>query len=414
MAGDGLHFVNSVRRKIESAQAQIRQIACVDFPYEDPRLALDSLKRALDGYLEVLAAALASDDLDTIVEACKMLNLKIVEYHPLLGFLLRATNIRNSFEVYDPLKELTRLLLDHKPGVILSSEWEFSPFTYPTASDDLPGFVLIGLPASEAGNALILPLAGHELAHSIWSHGDVGSTLDPEINVSVAKCYLSNADEFTKIFQKDCTIDNLLNQPVLDYLSLSCDISGRQCEEIFCDAMGVRLFGESFIHSFEYLIVPSLGGNRSEYYPPLDTRLEYLRAAAAAFSIPLVVDHQPPVREAVRNLPARQGFALRMADAASATLLPTLLQRAEDYCERRKVPKPAPEIAREIAMGFRACVPAQGARHMANIINAGWEVYMELVGSELALDAKDGEFEILNNLMFKSLEVLEYEMKVTK
>jgi hypothetical protein len=188
MAGDGLHFVNSVRRKVESAEAQIRQIACVDFPYEDPRLALDSLKIALESYSELLASALVSDDLDTIVEACKMLNLKIVEYHPILGFLLRSTNIRNSFEAYDPLKELSHLLLDHKPGVILSSEWEFSPFTYPTASDDLPDFVLIGLPASEAGNALILPLAGHELGHSIWSHGQVGSRLESKINVGVVQC----------------------------------------------------------------------------------------------------------------------------------------------------------------------------------------------------------------------------------
>jgi hypothetical protein len=174
------------------------------------------------------------------------------------------------------------------------------------------------------------------------------------------------------------------------------------------------LFGESFIHSFEYLIVPSLGGGRSEYYPPLEKRLEYLKKAAEAFSFPLVFDHHPPVREAVRNLAPRQRFALGMADEASAKLSPALLDSAEEYCAQRKVPMPAAEVSREIASRFRACVPAQGAGSMANIINAGWELYIEMAKSRSGLESNDGEFEILNNLMFKSLEVLEYEMKVAK
>ena len=103
-----------------------------------------------------------------------------------------------------------------------------------------------------------------------------------------------------------------------------------------------------------------------------------------------------------------------MADAASAKLLPTLLVSADEYCAERKVPKPAAKAAKEITSGFRACIPAQGAGSIANIINAGWECYIELTKSGSGLGGSDGEFEILNNLIFKSLEVLEYEMKVAE
>jgi hypothetical protein len=33
---------------------------------------------------------------------------------------------------------------------------------------DLPDLMFIGLPACEADNALIVPLTGHELGHSLW------------------------------------------------------------------------------------------------------------------------------------------------------------------------------------------------------------------------------------------------------
>ena len=32
----------------------------------------------------------------------------------------------------------------------------------------MPGFVLIGLPAQESSNPLLMPLAGHEMGHIVW------------------------------------------------------------------------------------------------------------------------------------------------------------------------------------------------------------------------------------------------------
>ena len=63
----------------------------------------------------------------------------------------------------DPANRETRL--------ILSSEWDYSPFMYDQITD-LPSFVFIGLPACESANPLLLPLAGHELGHSVWVKND--------------------------------------------------------------------------------------------------------------------------------------------------------------------------------------------------------------------------------------------------
>jgi hypothetical protein len=91
---------------------------------------------------------------------------------PLAGFLVRSTNVRNAFELYRPLLRLARDLLEptvtpdqRRTRLVLSSEWEYSPLSY-SELPDLPGVVLIGLPAPESSNPLLVPLAGHELGHS--------------------------------------------------------------------------------------------------------------------------------------------------------------------------------------------------------------------------------------------------------
>ena len=413
MACERLDFADFVRRKVESTRSQIHQIDCVDFPYEAPQEALASLREAFDSYVRVFDEALLDGDDDQITAACKTVNYKIVEYHPILGFLLRATNIRNSFEAYDPLRELAHALLDHKPGVILSSEWDFSPFTYPAISDDLPDFVFIGLPASEAGNALILPLAGHELGHSIWGPGGVGEKLKSSINKTVFSSYLSDPRLFESIFRCECTEDTLLNDPTaLSNLTLACGIAGRQCEEVFCDVIGVRLFAEAFIHSFEYLIVPSLGGDRSELYPPLQTRLQYMVKAAESFNQPLDDRHAPPLLERKRMLPAREQFAVRMADTASIELFPSVLTSAKEYCQGRPVAEVSPDIVAFIETAFYNYTPAENARCFGNIISAAWKVYKHFDNFASEIEDRKEAFEILNNLSYKSLEVLEYETKV--
>lgn len=98
----------------------------------------------------------------------------------------------------------TELLEEHS-RVVLSSEWSFSPFTYPAALEQLPTFVFIGVPASECHNPLVIPLAAHELGHVVWRRNGVKAEFDPIILTTILDIYRSRWDDVKKLF--DAALD---------------------------------------------------------------------------------------------------------------------------------------------------------------------------------------------------------------
>src|SRR3546814_14740255 len=69
----------------------------------------------------------------------------------------------------------------------MSSEWKFVPFTYPMTLDWLPGFALVGGPAPESDNVLIVPLAGHEIGHSAWRSKQLKDQLMADLVAAIAQ-----------------------------------------------------------------------------------------------------------------------------------------------------------------------------------------------------------------------------------
>jgi hypothetical protein len=67
-----------------------------------------------------------------------------------------------------------------------------------------------------------------------------------------------------------------------------------QMEETFCDAIGLKIFGDSFVQSFHYLLAPGFGVDRSLSYPPLPTRAKFMVDHAASIFLVLVtpISHQ--------------------------------------------------------------------------------------------------------------------------
>src|SRR5439155_22334513 len=141
----------------------------------DSKAALDQLRTLFERKLQRLEAFAPGSDLSIISQECRVTLLALYQYLPLLGFILRSTNVRNAFEAFGPFLRLAGDVLEpgiersqRKTKLLLSSEWDYSPFTYPTIPD-LPKFLFIGLPAPESANPLLIPLAGHELGHAVWS-----------------------------------------------------------------------------------------------------------------------------------------------------------------------------------------------------------------------------------------------------
>jgi hypothetical protein len=89
-----------------------------------------------------------------------------------------------------------------------------------------------------------------------------------------------------------------------------------------------------------------------------------------------------------------------------------MLTRAGDYCAERQAPSVDRETADIIAQDFARYFPAQDASYLGNIINAGWRTYKAFSDFAPEIEDRDRAYDILNNLIFKSLEVLEYETKV--
>jgi len=139
-----------------------------DMPFAAGRKALVRLMQAFDQLEKNLDRAVRLKDNDNISSIANNINVKILEVLPILGFILRSTNVRNAFEMIEPLQVVAEQAMQGKPELILSSEWDYIPFAYPQSLVDLKSYVLIGLPASEAASALLVPLAGHELGHAVW------------------------------------------------------------------------------------------------------------------------------------------------------------------------------------------------------------------------------------------------------
>jgi len=143
------------RARVSSLLDEIRRMQALDFPYPDARLALTAVR---DYFLSVksdLDSVGPMNDPTMVTQLCRTSLRDLFGYLPLVGFLVRSTHQRNPFEAYGPMSRLAKSLLGQKAKLVLSSEWDFSPYTY-HAVPHLADFVFLGLPASEAGNALLL------------------------------------------------------------------------------------------------------------------------------------------------------------------------------------------------------------------------------------------------------------------
>lgn len=178
------------RQKLDSILALIQKVLDTDFPHEDSRAALKQLKIVYEGEKSRLATITPSASNETVLAYCRDANVIVADLQNFLGMLVRSSNLRNAFEMFFPIKSLAQgLLNDSNVCLVLSSEWSFSPFTYPVALEELPEFIFIGLPASESENPLIVPLAGHELGHVVWRRKGAKDDFDPIVADAVLAAY---------------------------------------------------------------------------------------------------------------------------------------------------------------------------------------------------------------------------------
>lgn len=412
-----LHVIDSTKDKLRAVLAQIGILKTSDFPHKHSEEALDHLRDLFEDDLKTLEHVSASSDLAVSRQACADVQEHIEQYFPILGFILRSTNVRNAFEFHEPLLSLVRILLKPNFKLVLSSEWEFSLFTY-LPLENLQDFVLIGLPASESSNALVLPAAGHELGHHIWNLNRLNADFLPLIQDGFKRV----AAEKTDLIQSVCPslleeIERIDDPNVLDDLK---QLAQRQCQELFCDLVGLRVFGIGFLHTIHYLLSANAAEIPHPEYPPLEQRVKVLaKAIHNYFNIDppegFLEDFTPIPEDSSNSEESEQsqGFVrLTLINNVTQGLFENLTDRAKTVVDATEAPVPDEvETTRIYEKFFRVLVPAIECKSLADIINAGWIARHDPELWKNVGSVKDRKLSTLNDLVLKTIEVMEFEKK---
>jgi len=91
--------------------AEIRNLKDEDFPYDDSKDALSRIEARVSEQFESLSSLSRTDNEDVVKAACNVSLQQLFKLLPLLGFIIRSTSVRNSFEVFGPLRRLARRVL---------------------------------------------------------------------------------------------------------------------------------------------------------------------------------------------------------------------------------------------------------------------------------------------------------------
>ncbi|MBI1817419.1 MAG: hypothetical protein HYR72_20790 [Deltaproteobacteria bacterium] len=393
--------------RLRAVLSEIARLESAEFPRADCRKGLELIKRQFTDRIALIEGLTPQNNPDVIQAACGEALQQIFLHLPLLGFFLRSTNVRNAFELHDPLYRLAKELIGPGVRLVLSSEWEFSPFTYKSLVE-LPDFVLIGMPASESGNGLVLPLAGHELGHAVWAKHRLAEHFQSPLVEAIVGEIKRRWEEYKTHFPH-VNEDALLDLEGQSTWAPTFKLALSQLEETFCDFIGVRIFFDAYLHAFAYLLVPGLA-NRSPDYPSMRVRAQNVTKAAQRFGTQAPTDYVSWFCEQLlpsRN--ARSEFLCSLADKVLEQLVDQLLDKSASIAEGANIPQRDDTEIRSIVEAFRLVTPASEVKSLASIATAGW---VALHDQDIWKDRPDIEkrkLEVLNELVLKNVEVLEIE-----
>lgn len=397
--------------RVDAVLAAIDAASGIDFPYKD---SLDALNIVAAEFRDIRQTLIDSTNPAIAPAALKGYCARALDAIfgnlPLVGFLARSANANGAPEFHGPMRRLTAKAIGDDAKLVISSEWDFSPFTLLYPHSALSEFVLVGLPMSESDNALVAPLAGHELGHNIWRHHKVLQRVVPLAQEKLRTCILGRWADFKKEthLTDPKQLDDLIGQT---YLADPFRRAVAQSEELFCDLVGLRVFGEGYLYAFEYLLAPGVSGDRSTDYPRVQDRVKVLQDSAIAWEI------SAPAAFPESFEPQDVGglFLQSFADETALALVPDLMKFAGELTAPLALVKHTDQDVEKLAARFRALVPATGAQHLGWLINAGWRVYFsEVVGlstsnSPLSKLKDEDRARVLNELLLKSFEVFEIE-----
>lgn len=424
-----------VRQKLRQLRSETEHLSAADFHHLGIRQCLLDIASVVRSDIRLLDRLDEETQEQKIQHSLGQINSDIARLHRVLGIILRSTNPRNSFEIFDPLLRVTRDLLGPNAMLVLSSEWEFSPFAEPHVLQEYPDYAFVGLPVMESANSLVVPLAGHEIGHAVWRSEDPDvqakrSRFRSDILTATENTLLSSIGSLRKHRPRISEQGVRKGVRRAGWGRFVRAVTERICEEIFCDFIGVRVFGDSYLFAFLYLTSPHVGPTDVAQYPRWRDRALYLvwmrrrlrlGEMACEAERPLAFSRwfsEPRVptdgEEFYPSYLPWEEFLLDQSHNVARRLLPEVKSMALWACERQPracIPLPTRAEAQEVYRRFRHGVPADTVRRrgMADIINAGWQAFLDPELWHGRQKWQERKLHFINELVFKSLDVLEFD-----
>jgi hypothetical protein len=396
--------LSSARRRIDAFIEQIDVLGTSNFPHDDGKDALSAIRKHCLDLRRNLEMPVGTNP-EVIDRMCLQLSDEVSDYTGVLGIILRSTHVRNPFELHHVLKDILNRALGPDTSLVISSEWEFTPFTYPMTLDLLPEFVFIGSPAPESGNPMLIPLAGHEIGHSAWRTFDCLATHSTAVAGAVDAELVKNTTAHSDLLRR-MPLASLQASLIKDRCT---EHAMKQLEEVFCDLFGLYIFGEGYVAAFDYLLGPG-AYDRDLNYPSDATRIRFLQDALSSFKITV----EPSLFQfwSISKSSRDDQSTAAVVDAVVEQLVP--LVRADLQVRMAPIFALPNEIAvKAIADSFRRGQPFGDKAEIGEIVTAGWKELRHLDAKSCTDLERRKSYRVLNDLVLKTVEVAEYHDRLS-
>jgi hypothetical protein len=388
----------SAQRKTRSFLAQISRLEGSEFPHPDARDALDYLKQKFVKHEQRLNSmkphSLALDN------ACFGVIRDVLRHTKALGLILRATNVRNPFEIYYPLKALVQKIVPNAK-LILSSEWDWTPFTLPIGH--MENFIFIGIPATEFDNVLVTPLAGHEFGHSAWVRLGINQAMGAAVSELLGMPEGDEAEADDNRTREEIEAEEALKAERQHKYELAL----AQLEEIFCDLVGLYVFAESYLFAVAHTLAPG-GLYRDQRYPDAVARINHMKAAVDSWKN-IEFDHQIFARWR-HSKPSFCPPSISEVDSIVGEIVPDLIKLTAKRLEEKEIDRADPGKVTDVTVALSQRVPFDSEARLSEILCAGWKVLRDEGGLGAAQDR--AACESLNEVILKSIEVSEFYRRI--
>jgi hypothetical protein len=181
-----------------------------------------------------------------------------------------------------------------------------------------------------------------------------------------------------------------------------------QAEEMFCDLIGLRVFGTGYLHAFAYLLAPGESIRWDTTYPTLPQRVHYMVTAAPTYGVAVPADYALLFQNVSPPTTSKEAFLLSVAEEAVATVAPGMTTKVDQIASTQGVdPIGVAEVGR-IAASFRSLIPDGRAKSLPEVIDAAWTVsHTPDLWTEYPQIARRHGV-VLNELVLKTVQVLEF------